>query len=187
MTPRAVTGNNEVNKNRLVSVLELIRDARSGDSWDSYWWTEPGYVLKHYNESVLCRADGAITALKELIDEPEPTDGVAFPLKRKQLYRLILPHLYQIKQYAGFCREFDLIKEMKQNGADAEQLQKKINALDCEIPEYNCVIGLWGQVEARVAFEKITEFCRENGLAAPSFFIRFNSSKPRENSAYFFI
>jgi len=164
---RAVTGSNKENEKRLVSVLELIRDARSGDSWDSYWWTEPGYVLKHYNGTVLSRADGAITVLKELINEPEPTDGIAFPLKRKQLYRLILPHLYQIKQYAGFCRDFDIIKEMKQNGAGADELQKRIDLLDCEIPEYNCVTGLWGQVEARAAFERVSEFCRENGLRAP--------------------
>ena len=176
---RAVTGSNKENENRLVTVLELICDARSGDSWDSYWWTEPGYVLKHYNGSVLSRADEAIEALKELINEPEPTDGIAFPLKRKQLYRLILPHLYQIKQYAGFCRDFDIIKEMKQNGASADELQKRIDKLGCEIPEYNCVTGLWGQVEARAAFEQVSEFCRENGLRAPQRnpFVRFEQKR----------
>ncbi len=164
---KAVTGNSKENEDRLVFVLELIRDARSGDGWDSYWWTEPGYVLKHCNESVLSRSDTAVSALKALINEPEPEDGIPFPITRRQLYRLILPHLYQIKQYAEFCRDFDMIKEMKQNGADKKELQKKVDSLPCEIPEYNCVTGLCGQVEARAAFERVSEFCRDNGLRAP--------------------
>ena len=165
---RAVTGNDKDNEDRLVSVLELIRDARSGDSWDSYWWTEPGYILKHYDHGkILSRADGAISALDELINGPEPADGIAFPLKRRQLYKLMLPHLHQIKRYAVFMREFDNIRRMKLDGAGAAELQKSINVLDCEIPEYNCVTGLWGQVEARVAFELVSEFCLQNGLTAP--------------------
>ena len=165
---RAITGNNETNEKRLLSVLELIRDSRSGDSWDSYWWTEPGYVLKRYPyESVLSRADGAIAALNGLIGEPEPDDGIPFPITRRQLYKLILPHLYQIKQYAEFYRDYRFIKEIKRNGASQKELQEKVNGLNFEIPEYNTVTGLWGQAEARVAFETITDFCRKNGLKAP--------------------
>lgn len=176
---RAVTGSDKTNEDRLVSVLELIRDARSGDSWDSYWWTEPGYVLKHCNKSVHGRANDAIAALKALINEPEPKDGIDFPITRRQLYRLILPNLYQIRQYAEVMRGLEKIKEAKRNGADANELQKKIDALDCEIPEYNCVTGLWGQVEARAAFEQVSEFCRENGLRAPQRnpFVRFEQKR----------
>ncbi len=164
---RAVTGENTENEKRLVSVLELIRDARSGDSWDSYWWTEPGYVLKNYNhKTVLNRADAAISALETLINEPEP-DAIPFPIERRQLYKLIMPHLHQIKKYAEFSRDFEELKRMKKDGKSKEELQKKVGALNCEIPEYNCVTGLWGQVEARAAFERVSEFCREKGLRAP--------------------
>ena len=164
----AITGDNAVNKARLLSVIALIRDARSGDSWDSYWWTEPGYVLKRYPyESVLARADGAINSLTGLINEPEPQDGIPFPISRRQLYKLLLPHLYQIKKYAEFYRDLEEIKNLKKSGADPAELQKKVDLLDCEIPEYNCVTGLWGQPEARIAFELAEEFCRENGLNPP--------------------
>ena len=168
LSARAVTGDNAENERRLLCVLELIRDARSGDGWDSYWWTEPGYILKNYDhESILSRAGGAIAALEALTGEPEPEDGIPFPITRRQLYRLMLPHLYQIKQYAEFCRGFEELKEMEQNGAGAEEMQSKVDSLHCGIPEYNCVTGLWGQPEARAAYERITGFCSKNGLTAP--------------------
>ena len=163
-----ITGQNKKNAQRLLNALELIRDARSGDSWDSYWWTEPGYVLKHGDSrNILDRSDKAIESLKELINEPEPCGGIPFPITRKQLYKLILPHLYQIKQYAQFRCAFEEVKRMCERGVTKEKLQAKIDKLPCEIPEYNCVIGLWGQSEARCAYEQLSQFCRENDLKTP--------------------
>lgn len=165
---RAITGNNGENEKRLVSVLELIRDARSGDSWDSYWWTEPGYILDHYDhENVLSRVDPAIRSLEELVNEPEPCDGIAFPITRRQLYKLMLPHLYQIRRYAEVCRGLEEARRMAADGADAEEIRQKIGSLECDIPEYNCVTGLWGQKEARSAFENVAAFCNEYGIEPP--------------------
>lgn len=164
----AITGKNKENADRLIRVLELIRDARSGDSWNSYWWTEPGYVLSHYDqENVLPRADDAIKALEELITQPEPCDGTAFPVTRRQLYKLILPHLHQIKQYAEFCRDLQQISEAADHGASTRELQEMVDSLRCDVPEYNTVTGLWGQTEARMAFSLVEQFCQKHGLKAP--------------------
>ena len=165
---RTITGGNKENEDRLTSIVELIRDARSGDSWDSYWWSEPGYILKNYDHTkILNRAGEAIKALEALISEPEPDDGIPFPITRRQLYKLILPHLYQIRQYTQFDRDFSELTEMKRAGAGKDELQRKVDSLDCNVPEYNCVIGLWGQREASAAFDRTGAFCRENGLTAP--------------------
>ena len=162
------TGQNKKDAERLLYVLELIRDARSGDSWDSYWWTEPGYVLKHGDaENIFSRSDNAINALNELIQRPEPSDGIAFPITRRQLYKLILPHLYQIKQFACFRCGLEELKRSAEEGVSKEELQSKVNNLPYEIPEYNCVTGLWGQSEARCAYELLSQFCRKNGLHTP--------------------
>ncbi|MBO4326582.1 MAG: hypothetical protein J5950_04870 [Clostridia bacterium] len=166
-----ITGNVGEDTARLVKVLEFIRDARSGDSWDSYWWTEPGYVLTNYDhENILSRSDGVILALSELLARPEPDKGIPFPLKRKQLYKLIMPHIYQIRQYADFCRGLEELKQLHERGSDNEVLSLKVSELSamCEIPEYNCVTGMWGQFEARAAFERLDAFCIKNGLARPS-------------------
>ena len=157
------------NTKKLLAALEWIRDARSGDTWSTYWWREKEYTIlygTHY-ASILDRADAVIADFEALIAEEEPTDGIPFPLARNQFYRLILPHLYQIRQFAQFRVDFDALKQLKEGGADAATLQAKVDALDFEIPEYNCVIGLWGQPEARNAYNMIRNFCKENELKAP--------------------
>ncbi len=165
---KAITGaSHPQNTAALLGALELIRDARSGDTWDTYWWGEGQYVLTHGDYApILGRADACISALEALLDADEPVDGIPFPIKRNHLYRLILPHLWQIRQFARFRVELNALKERAAD-MDAAALQAAVNALPFEIPEYNCVIGLWGQTEARVAYGMVCDFCREHGLTAP--------------------
>lgn len=165
----AITGaSHPENKAKLLAALELIRDARSGDKWDTYWWREPVYKLVHGEyDDILARADAVIADFETLIAEEEPTDGVAFPISRNQFYRLIVPHLYQIRQYAQFKVDFAALKARKEAGADAEELQALVDVIPFEVPEYNCVIGLWGQPEARVAYILLRTFCRDNDLRLP--------------------
>ena len=164
----AITGDHPQNKRRLLNALALIRDARCGNTWNTYWWREEDYVLQHGDyHDILRRADDCICNFELLLTEPEPADGISFPVKRNHLYRLMLPHLYQIRQYAQFRAALDEVKQLRTNGASRDILQEKVNALPFEIPEYNCVIGLWGQPEARIAYQLVCDFCREAGLAAP--------------------
>lgn len=164
----AITGaSHPAHRAKLLAALELIRDARSGNTWDSYWWREEGYLLTHGDYApILARADDCITAFEALLDAEEPTDGIPFPISRRQLYRLMLPHLYQIRQFAQFRVDLEAVKRLAEAGATADELQKRVDALPFEIPEYNCVIGLWGQPEARVAYNMVREFCKQNGLKA---------------------
>ena len=165
----AITGEkNTENAKKLLSVLELIRDARSGDSWENFWWGEGKYVLLCADYApILRKADGCIKALEELIEEDEPAHAMPFPIKRNYLYRLMLPHLHQIRQFAEFRVGYEELKKLKADGADDATLQKKVDELPLEIPEYNCVIGLWGQTEARNAYLIINSFCKQNNLVTP--------------------
>ena len=108
------------------------------------------------HDNILSRVSQAVNALEELTGRPEPSEGVPLPVARRQLYKLMLPHLYQIRQYAEFCRNFSKLEKLKAQGADEGVLQAALDGLDYEIPEYNCVTGLWGQPEARAAFEDIS-------------------------------
>ena len=165
----AITGSSRpAHREALLAALELIRDARSGDRWNTYWWGESDYILTHGNYApILARADACIADFETLLDAAEPTDGIPFPITRNQLYRLMLPHLWQIRQFARFRVELEQVRTLAGSGAPREVLQTRVDALPFEIPEYNCVIGLWGQTEARVAYSMVREFCEQNELAIP--------------------
>lgn len=157
------------NAQKLLAALQLIRDARSGDRWETYWWQEKDYVLQHGDYAdILARADRVIADFETLLDADEPENGIPFPLTRRQLYRLMLPHLYQIRQFAAFREELKALEALCAQGAAREILQQKADALPFEIPEYNCVIGLWGQPEARIAYGMVCAFCAQHDLCAPS-------------------
>ena len=102
------------NAKKLLAALELIRDARSGDTWSTYWWREKDYILLCGDYAPIhARADEGIAQFETLLQEEEPTDGIPFPLSRKNFYRLIQPHLYQIRQFAQFRVEYEELKKMK--------------------------------------------------------------------------
>lgn len=165
----AITGKSHPqNTQKLLAALELIRDARSGGKWETYWWREKDYILVNGDYApILARADKCIADFETLLSEDEPTDGIDLPVKRNHLYRLMLPHLYQIRQFAQFRVDLGKLRTLAESGADTMLLQEKVNALPFEIPEYNCVIGLWGQPEARIAYTMLCSFCKEYGLNAP--------------------
>ena len=158
----------EQNAAKLTAVLELIRDARSGDKWETYWHAEPDYVLMHGSFAhVLARCEDAIVSLEFLIAQPEPCDMQPFPVTRRALYRLMLPHLHQICCFARFRVALDALIDMQKDGADSEALQRAVNDLPLDVPEFNCIIGLWGQPEARAARLLTEQFCAKHGLLPP--------------------
>lgn len=158
---------NTDNIERLMSCLTLIRDARSGDTWESFWHGEGNYTLYNLDYApILDRAYTAIENLEYLITRPEPS-GMAFPISRRALYKLILPHLYQIKKFAKFRVDYEVLKDMVACGASKDALQAKVDSMDIHIPEYNCIVGLWGQNEARAAYTITESFCKQNGLDIP--------------------
>lgn len=156
------------NVDKLLSGLELIRDARGGDTWDTYWhWGSDFRLINGDYAPILARADAAIADMEYLITQPEPSVGINFPITRKTLYRLLIPQLHQIKQFAQLRVDLDAIKVLADEGADKATLQAKVDALDFEVPEYNGIVGLWGQNEARNGHRLIDQFCQANGLVTP--------------------
>ncbi len=153
----------------LLYVLELIRDARSGDTWNSYWWTTPEYILNADidREAILKRAEIAEQLLLKLSKDETPHNTIPLPFNPDVLYRLMIPHVLQIAQFARFSMDFKELTALKDRGASKEDLQEKVNQVRHKVLEYNCVIGLFGQPEARNAFLKMKDFCLENGLTPP--------------------
>lgn len=158
----------EGSADKLLSVLTLIREARSGDSWESYWWTEKDYVLYHADHAgILARAERAITLMEELIATAGEESAAHLPISVKSLYRLMLPQVHQIRDYAAFAVAFAAVERAATDGASDETLEQAVAALPFDIPEHNNIIGLWGLPETRVAYARVETFCREHGLTVP--------------------
>lgn len=149
-------------------VIDYIRDARSGDTWNSYWGNEEEHIFKTFDYAPIhARSDEAVAAMERLVADRDSYGEVHLPISVHNLYRLMLPHVMQIKQHAQFRVDFAALIARKEGGASKEELQTLVDALPFEIKEYNAWIGLWGQPEARDAYAKVRQFCKDNGLKVP--------------------
>lgn len=151
-------------------VLRLIEMARSGESWEAYNWDEEEYILlsdDYPAEEILEKSERAITLLEEMIACKLDANTLPLPIELGEVLQLMLPHVRQINAFAKFRIELSDAEKMLADGASKEEVSEKIRVIGEPIPEYNAVIGLWGQVEARAQQELLLEFCREHELEMP--------------------
>ncbi len=148
-------------------VLTLIRDARSGDTWNSYWHTESGYILRRYDAAdIYKRAERAAEILRALIKK-DLSSKIRMPLKTRQILKLMEPHIEQIRRFAEFRLGYERLDKMYAELGDCEEVRGLAASLSDPIPEYNCVTGLWGQPEARVQLMMLDEFSKRTGIRIP--------------------
>jgi len=155
----------------LLYALELIRDARSGDTWATYWWQHEGgkYNVLFNTDPVEIRdrAEKSLAVLDELAKAKIDCPKGHFPLKPWQIMKMIMPHVEQIKKWAEFRIAFAKVEEMYKAEGDTEAVRAALSDAYKPIPEYNCIVGLWGQVECVEMIKKIEKFCRETGIPMP--------------------
>lgn len=154
----------------MYEILSLIQDARTGENYDTFFWSRQDYILKsdaYDADDILERANKLLPILQEMIEKDLQTNVIPLPVSVTELLQLIEPHVAQIQQYAKFrCGMYEL-ENMYATGVGTSQLQEKVNAIYKPIPEYNCIIGMWGQPEARAQYEMVEEFCANAGLQVP--------------------
>lgn len=151
-------------------MLSLIQDARSGHSWDTYFWSNDNYIVKSGDypaQDILNRCNKYIPILQEMIRSEVESYTLPLPISLQDLLSMMLPHLQQIQSYAKFRIALDELEEAYAQGTPAEQLEERLYEISAPIPSYDCIIGAWGQIEARAQFELVTDFCRETGLEIP--------------------
>lgn len=151
-------------------VLRLIEDARSGESWNTYWWSSEDYLLKsdaYPAEEILAESERALAVLNEMIDQNVTSHTLPLPLAFRDVLRLMVPQVAQIKAFAEFRIGLSEAEKMLRDGSPAEAVQAKLNAISTPVSEYNTVTGLWGQIEARAQQEMLAAFCEANGFETP--------------------
>lgn len=165
-------------------MLRLIQDARSGNTWSRYWWDSEDYILKSEDypaESILERCDVYIPVLQEMIEKKIESRSFPLPIELEEVLRMMLPHLEQIRGFAQFRLELEELEEEWRQGASGEALAERLREIAVPISNYNTVVGIWGQVEARAQRELVLDFCRRTQTEIP---VYPDWDRQRKNAVY---
>ena len=151
-------------------MLSIIQDARSGYSWDTYFWSNDNYILKsdsYEAELIKTRCDNVLPILDEMIESGMDSYTLPLPISLQDVLQLMRPHLVQIRDYAQFRIDLAQLKSDYAEGMAKEDVEKRLYEISTPISNYNCVIGAWGQIEARAQYEMVLEFCENTGCDVP--------------------
>ncbi|MGN0401868.1 MAG: hypothetical protein ACI4HQ_06355 [Acetatifactor sp.] len=151
-------------------MLDIIQDARTGSSAETYFWNRDKHILKspeYPAEELLERCNRNIPVLQEMIDSGLESNTLPLPISLQDVLRMMLPHLEQIRSYAEFRIGLAELEEDYAGGLDSESVAMRIQQLSDPIDNYNCIIGAWGQIEARAQHEMIAAFCEKAGVDVP--------------------
>lgn len=148
-------------------VLRLIEDARSGETWDSFWWSSDSYILKseeYHQEEIYERCVSAMQLLDEMIEKEITSYELPLPISLKDFLCLLRPQIAQIQSFASFRMTLDQAEALVQDETNTDAVNELVKQMSVPVSEYNTVVGLWGQIEARAQQEMLTEFCEKYGL-----------------------
>lgn len=163
-------------------LLDIIQDARTGESFVTGTWSNEEYILKsdaYPAEDILQRCNDILPVLDEMIEKEMESYTLPLPISLNDVLQLVRPHIVQIRDYAQFRIDLAQLEEDYANGADLQKLSERLYVVSEPIKNYNAVIGAWGQIEARAQFEMVVDFCNETGLEVPMHAAFQNERKQR--------
>lgn len=152
----------------LAEILNIIQDARTGDSWGEFKWNfSDDYLLRsdvYPAEDIYARCLDSEEKLSEMIRADLQRSVIPLPVSVSDVLEIVRTHIKQIEAFAKFRMDFDSIKADYYEGASKEETVTAIEAISAPVPNYNALIGAWGQPEALAQFVLIQEFANEIGL-----------------------
>ncbi len=163
-------------------LLSIIQDARSGYSFDTASWSSENYILKsdaYPAEELVERCNAILPVLQEMIDKGIESYTLPLPMSLQELLQLIQPHIVQIRDYAQFRVNLKQLEADYADGVDLQEISERLYVISEPIKNYTCVIGAWGQIEARAQYEMVMDFCSRTGLEVPMHATFQNERKQR--------
>jgi hypothetical protein len=134
---------------KILEVLKLIQDVRSGPTWKTFWWRYPEHRLgTDHPDDDLRRAGKALANLVIMQTDTSFVPKFPLPFSPATFVELMIPHLRQIKLFAEFRLEINSIREAAKKGTSKAELTKLANDAWQPIPEYTTWIGTFGLPEA---------------------------------------
>ena len=113
------------------------------------------------------RAARAMALMKEISMDKHMDHALPLPVEPQVIARLIIPQLDQIRQFAEFRAGMKNLEKMYGEGASKEALSAELERLWQPVPDYNGVIGVWGQIEQRTQTYYVRLFCKKAGIPIP--------------------
>jgi len=154
-----------VNGPRVLEAVKLIEDVRSGPTWETYWWRQPGYRPDSGTSAEdLARTEGAISTLERMKTDAAFVPKFPLPFPPETLLRLMLPHLRQIRDFARFRVDLAEVRRAIAQGLSKEEASRRLSAIWKPIPDYDTWIGTFGQPEERMQSILLQKVADEAGF-----------------------
>lgn len=154
----------------LFETLIIIEDARTGDSISTFRWFGEDYLLKSpdypYAE-ILEKCKRLQPSLDEMIAADIKSNCVPLPVPVSDLLKIVRTNLEQIRLFALFREGLAKLETEYNQGVSSLILQKEIEDLYKIVPNYDALIGAWGQPEALAQLALTKEFCNKAALVMP--------------------
>ena len=150
---------------RVLEAVQLIQNVRSGSSWDTYWWTLPGYRPQTGNPAEdLKRVESVISNLEQMKTDAGFVPKFPLPFAPDVFVRLMLPHLRQIRDFTRFRIDLADVQRALREGLSKEEGARRLSGIWQPIPDYDTWIGTFGQPEERLQNKLILQVADEAGL-----------------------
>lgn len=163
-------------------ILKLIEDARTGYTYDSFFISQSDYILtsdSYPARSIYDRVNDLIPKLDEMIKAAPEGYYMSYPIPLSDILQLIKPHLLQIRAFAEFRLNLDDILASITDSTSGEEIYNLLDSIYTPIPEYNTLVGMWGQAEALAQRTLLNKICSQYGIETPSDPVYHNRLKER--------
>ncbi len=154
----------------LYEILCVIQAARTGSSWEAFKWNFDEYILtsdEYPTEEILLKCETLCGRLDEMIAADIDNPSLPLPISVSDELNIVRTHLEQIRRFAVFRKGLEELKEMSAKGKAEAELIKKIDEISTPVPNFDAVVGVWGQPESLAQLKLLQEFCDENNIDMP--------------------
>lgn len=169
----AVAG--DIHANDLYEILTIIQDARSGESMEEFRIGSDSYIRtsdEYPFDDISARCHKYYPILEKMIEDNSCYSVIPLPVDTVALLRIVRTHLKQIMEFADFRVNLDELYQSYAGMADNKEfddyaLSESVLKLYKSVPNYDALIGTWGQPEAVSQYKLLDEFCNMVGIEMP--------------------
>lgn len=165
---------------KVYDILRFVEAARSGDRWETFWWDtpwDPG--VKVNAREMLPIAEQCLKDIRGIAADRTLTTDQPLPVTPAELANLMAAHIDQLARYFRFTVDMEELTRKADAGVSKDVLYAELDRIWKPIPDFNAVIGVWGQPECRAQLAAVWRFCDKTGVPMPKRGLLFYTIKKR--------